>query len=136
MRAKTGWSTLVKNRFRTVISAAVNGSSKYPTGQSSVPSDAAAAGSVVPVMVWVRALLLLLVLLAIGLAALPILVLLDLLGGGTGYGLCEGGLSACPERYTAGPVLAVYLVISLMLVVALIRIVTHLYRRLQRHRTG
>ncbi|HJU80799.1 MAG TPA: hypothetical protein VJ796_03530 [Acidimicrobiia bacterium] len=87
-------------------------------------------------MVWVRALLLLLVLLAIGLAALPILVLLDLLRGGTGYGLCEGGLSACPERYTAGPALAVYLVISLMVVVALIRIVTHLYRRLQRHRTG
>lgn len=87
-------------------------------------------------MVWVRALLVLLVLLAIGLAALPILVLLDLLGGGTGYGLCEGGLAACPERYTAGPALAMYLVISLMVVVALIRIVTHLYRRLQRHRTG
>ena len=87
-------------------------------------------------MVWVRALLLLLVLLAIGLAVLPILVLLDLLGGGTGYGLCEGGLAACPERYTAGPALAMYLVISLMVVVALIRIVTHLYRRLQRHRTG
>ena len=80
--------------------------------------------------------MLLLVLLAIGLAALPILVLLDLLGGGTGYGLCEGGLAACPERYTAGPALAMYLVISLMVVVALIRIVTHLYRRLQRHRTG
>ena len=80
--------------------------------------------------------MLLMVLLAIGLAALPILVLLDLLGGGTGYGLCEGGLAACPERYTAGPALAMYLVISLMVVVALIRIVTHLYRRLQRHRTG
>ena len=64
------------------------------------------------------------------------MVLLDLLGGGTGYGLCEGGLAACPERYTAGPALAMYLVISLMVVVALIRIVTHLYRRLQRHRTG
>ena len=87
-------------------------------------------------MVWLRALLLILVLLAVGLAALPVLVLLDLLRGGTGYGLCEGGLSACPEHYTAGPALAVYLVLSLMAVVALIRIVTHLYRRLQRHRTG
>ena len=87
-------------------------------------------------MVWLRALLLILVLLAVGLAALPVLVLLDLLRGGTGYGLCAGGLAACPERYTAGPALAVYLVLSLMAVVALIRIVTHLYRRLQRHRTG
>lgn len=76
----------------------------------------------------------LLVLLAIGLAALPVLVLLDLLGGGTGYGLCEGGLSDCPQRYTAGPALAVYLAVALMAVVALIRIVIHLYRRLQRHR--
>jgi hypothetical protein len=87
-------------------------------------------------MVWLRALLLILVLLAVGLAALPVLVLLDLLRGGTGYGLCEGGLAACPERYTAGPALAVYLVLSLMAVVALIRIVTHLYRRIQQHRTG
>ena len=87
-------------------------------------------------MVWLRALLLILVLLAVGLAALPVLVLLDLLRGGTGYGLCEGGLAAGPERYTAGPALAVYLVLSLMAVVALIRMVTHLYRRLQRHRTG
>lgn len=76
----------------------------------------------------------LLVLLAVTLAALPVLVLLDLLGGGTGYGLCEGGLSACPERYTAGPALAVYLVLALMVVVALIRVISHLYRRLQRRR--
>lgn len=75
-----------------------------------------------------------LVLLAVTLAALPVLVLLDLLGGGTGYGLCEGGLSACPERYTAGPALAVYLVLALMVVVALIRVISHLYRRLQRRR--
>jgi hypothetical protein len=87
-------------------------------------------------MVWLRALLMVLVLLAIGIAALPVLVLLDLLGGGTGFGLCEGGLAACPQRYTAGPALAAYLVVSLLLVVALIRAVTHLYRRLQRHRTG
>ncbi len=76
----------------------------------------------------------LLVLLAVALAALPVLVLLDLLGGGTGYGLCAGGLGACPERFTAGPALAAYLVVALMLVVALIRVISHLYRRMQRRK--
>ena len=87
-------------------------------------------------MLGLRLLIMVLVLLAVGLAALPVLILLDLLGGGTGYGLCDGGLSSCPERYTAGPALAMYLVIALMLVVALIRAVTHLYRRLQRQRVS
>ncbi len=83
-------------------------------------------------MLALRLLILVLVVTALVVAALPVLVLLDLLGGGTGYGLCAGGLQACPERFTAGPTLAVYLVVSLMVVVAIIRLATHLYRRLQR----
>lgn len=83
-------------------------------------------------MLALRLLILVLVAAALVVAVLPVLVLLNLLGGGTGYGLCAGGLQACPERFTAGPTLALYLVLTLMIVVALIRLATHLYRRLQR----
>ena len=83
-------------------------------------------------MLALRLLILVLVMAALLVAALPVLVLLDLLRGGTGYGLCAGGLQACPARFTAGPALAAYLVVILMIVVALIRLATHLYRKLQR----
>ena len=83
-------------------------------------------------MLALRLLILVLVMAALVVAALPVLVLLDLLRGGTGYGLCAGGLPACPARFTAGPALAAYLVVILMIVVALIRLATHLYRKLQR----
>jgi hypothetical protein len=83
-------------------------------------------------MAGLRALILVLVLAALLIAAVPVLVLLNLLSGGTGFGLCEGGLTDCPERFTSGPALAGYLTLSLLLVVALIRIVTHLLRRARR----
>lgn len=83
-------------------------------------------------MAGLRALILLLVLAALVIAAVPVLVLLNLLGGGSGFGLCAGGLSACPQRFTSGPALAAYLTLSLLAVVALIRVVTHLLRRVRR----
>lgn len=83
-------------------------------------------------MAGLRALILILVLAALVIAAIPVLVLLNLLGGGTGFGLCAGGLSACPQGFTSGPALAAYLTLSLLAVVALIRVVTHLLRRVRR----
>ena len=83
-------------------------------------------------MLGLRLLIVVLVLVALIVAALPVLVLLNLLGGGTGFGLCAGGLQACPDRFTAGPALAAYLVVILMIVVALIRLATNLYRRISR----
>ncbi|MGQ0850130.1 MAG: hypothetical protein ACT4OP_13675 [Actinomycetota bacterium] len=85
-------------------------------------------------MGWLRVVILLLVLAGLAIAALPVLVLLDLLGGGTGWGLCPAGLSGCPDRYTTGPVLAAYLMLALMVVVALIRVVSRLLRRLDRNK--
>ena len=81
-------------------------------------------------MILLRLLILVLILLALGVAVVPVLVLINLLGGGTGFGLCPSGLSACPQRYTSGPALAAYLTLSLMIVVGLIRVVSHLLRRL------
>ena len=83
-------------------------------------------------MAGLRALILILVLAALVIAAVPVLVLINLLGGGTGFGLCAGGLKACPQRFTSGPTLAAYLTLSLLAVVALIRVVTHLLRRVRR----
>ena len=39
----------------------------------------------------------------VGVAVLPLLVLLDLAGGGTGFGLCAGGLGGCRTSYFDGP---------------------------------
>ncbi|HUO46726.1 MAG TPA: hypothetical protein VM470_07835 [Acidimicrobiia bacterium] len=85
-------------------------------------------------MIGLRVLILLLVLAALFIAAVPVLVLLDLLGGGTGGGLCPDGMAACPIRYTSGPALAMYLTLALMADVALIRMVSRLLRHLDRQR--
>ncbi len=83
-------------------------------------------------MILLRVMILILVVVALSVAVVPVMVLINLLGGATGFGLCPGGLSACPQRYTSGPALATYLTLTLMAVVALIRVVSHLLRRLHR----
>lgn len=81
-------------------------------------------------MVALRVLILVLILVALAVAVIPVMVLINLLGGGSGFGLCPGGLAACPQRYTSGPALAAYLTLTLMIVVGLIRVASHLLRRL------
>ena len=83
-------------------------------------------------MVLLRVLILILILVALAVAVVPVMVLINLLSGGSGFGLCPAGLSACPQRYTSGPALAAYLTLTLLVVVGLIRVVTHLLRRLHR----
>lgn len=81
-------------------------------------------------MIALRVLILVLILVALAVAVVPVLVLINLLGGGSGFGLCPDGLAACPQRYTSGPALAAYLTLTLMIVVGLIRVASHLLRRL------
>jgi hypothetical protein len=81
-------------------------------------------------MIALRVLILILILVALAVAVVPVMVLINLLGGGSGFGLCPGGLAACPQRYTSGPALAAYLTLTLMIVVGLIRVASHLLRRL------
>jgi len=83
-------------------------------------------------MIWLRVLILILIVLALAVAVVPVMVLINLLSGATGFGLCPDGLSACPQRYTSGPALATYLTLTLMIVVGLIRVVSHMLRRLHR----
>ena len=66
-----------------------------------------------------------------GLAAVPILVMIDLLGGGTGYGLCASGLELCDNPYSTAAELAVFLTLALFGTVLLIRLLMRLARRLR-----
>lgn len=72
----------------------------------------------------------LLVLLAIAIGIVPILVLIDLLDGGTGWGLCPGGLEACEKPYSTGPELIILLALALFVIVLGIRLLVRLARRL------
>ncbi|MEE8407689.1 MAG: hypothetical protein V3S32_11135 [Acidimicrobiia bacterium] len=68
---------------------------------------------------------------AVVIAAVPILVLVDLLDGGTGYGLCPSGLEACDSPYSTAAELAVLLTLALATSVLGIRLLMRLARRLQ-----
>jgi hypothetical protein len=74
---------------------------------------------------------LLLTALAIGIAMVPILVLIDLLDGGTGWGLCPAGIEACANPYTTAAEFAVILTLGFLASVMGIRILMRLARRLQ-----
>ena len=74
----------------------------------------------------------LLILAALAIAAAPPAVLINLLAGGTGYGLCEEGLAGCDTGFAAGPALALRVLIGLFLVTVGVRLVSRLIARLQR----
>lgn len=69
---------------------------------------------------------------AVGIALVPILVLIDLLDGGTGWGLCPRGLEACANPYTAVGELIILLSLGLFVCVMGIRALMRLARRLRR----
>jgi hypothetical protein len=79
----------------------------------------------------IRIAIVLLVVAAIGISVVPILVMLDLLDGGTGWGLCPSGLEACDTPYTTPLEFLVVLAVGLFLVILAIRLVMKLARRLQ-----
>ena len=81
---------------------------------------------------FIRLGVLLLSALAVVLAAVPILVLIDLLGGGTGWGLCPGGLEFCSKPYTTAAEFAVLLTAGLFLVVLCIRLLMRLARKVEK----
>jgi len=68
---------------------------------------------------------------AIGIALVPILVLIDLLDGGTGWGLCPNGIEACNNPYTTAAEIGVVLTLGLFLSVLGIRLLMRLARRLR-----
>jgi hypothetical protein len=80
---------------------------------------------------FVRLGVFLLVVLAVALGIVPILILIDLLDGGTGWGLCPAGIEFCERPYTTGAELIIILSVGMFLTVLGIRLLMRLARRLQ-----
>ncbi len=92
-----------------------------------------APGYLEPVMAiyFVRVAIFAMVLLAVAIATVPILVLIDLLDGGTGWGLCPGGLQVCDRPYSTGAELVIVLTLGLFGTVIGIRLLVRLGRRMR-----
>jgi hypothetical protein len=70
----------------------------------------------------------------VGVALVPLLVLLDLAGGGDGYGLCPDGIASCHTSYFDGPELVAGLLVVIFLLLFLLRIALHAHRIIDRHK--
>ena len=87
-------------------------------------------------MIAVRVIIGLIVAAMVGLALIPLLVLLDLAGGGDGWGLCDGGLTSCRAAYFEGPELLAALVVLLFLLFMTLRLALYARRVLAERREG
>ncbi len=107
-------------------------SDEYPAAGVFVrfPPDAVYLVDVVAVFM-VRLAAFVLMIAAVAIGTVPILVLIDLLDGGTGFGLCPGGLEACDKPYSTGAELVIILTLALFLTVLGIRLLMRLARRLR-----
>jgi hypothetical protein len=72
---------------------------------------------------FVRALVLIAVLAILAVGAVPLLILLDLTGDGTGWGICERGLDSCRVGNFRGPRLALVLMLVLLALAVLLRFI-------------
>lgn len=80
---------------------------------------------------WLRLLVYILIGAALLIAVVPLLVLLSLVQGGSGFGLCPDGITSCRNPYTAAPELTAFLTVALLGIVAAIRILMRTARKLQ-----
>jgi hypothetical protein len=86
------------------------------------------------VIILLRIVIGLLIVAVLGIALVPLVVLLDLRDGGTGWGLCPDGVGGCRNSYFAGfELLAAFLVV-LFAVLALIRLFVRMLRAVERHK--
>jgi hypothetical protein len=71
---------------------------------------------------------------AVGVALIPLAVLLDLHEGGTGWGLCDAGVEGCTNSYFAGFEMLVGVAIALAAILALIAVCVRLMRWMERRK--
>ncbi|MBI5157460.1 MAG: hypothetical protein HZA58_05525 [Acidimicrobiia bacterium] len=76
-------------------------------------------------MTTIRVLVIAIIVTIIAVALLPLAVLLDLAGGGDGFGLCTGGISECRTSYFDGPELLGVLGLVLLLLLMALRAALH-----------
>ena len=82
-------------------------------------------------MTVLRAILVVLIAAAIGVALIPLLVLLDLRRGGSGWGLCTGGLGDCRNSYFAGFELIGWIFAALFILLGMIAMCVKILRYLE-----
>jgi hypothetical protein len=87
-------------------------------------------------VVLIRLMLGLIVAAMAGICAMPLLVLLDLAGGGSGWGLCPEGINSCRTSYFDGPELLGMLALALFFLLVLLRLTWRLMRSTQERRRG
>ena len=68
---------------------------------------------------------------AVAVALIPLAVLLDLHRGGTGWGLCSGGLEDCRNSYFAGFELIGWIFAALFLILGMIAMCVRILRYLE-----
>ena len=76
----------------------------------------------------------LLILVALLLAVIPLVMLVSLLTGGTGYGLCVDGLAKCDTAFLTGPAVAARICLALLMVAAAVRVISRIVSRVEKHR--
>ncbi len=85
-------------------------------------------------VLWLRLIVGVLLIAVVLVAVVPLLVLLNLAGGGDGYGMCPDGLQACDVPYTGWLELAAGLVLVIFGLIALLRLTMRVVRREERRR--
>jgi uncharacterized RDD family membrane protein YckC len=76
----------------------------------------------------IRVIISLLIVAIAAVALVPMLVLIDLVSGGDGWGLCPEGLASCSTSYFDGPELAAGLSILVFVLLLLLRMALHAQR--------
>lgn len=70
----------------------------------------------------------------VAVASVPLLVLLDLVGGGDGWGICQRGLGSCRTGYFTGPELIGVLMLALFVLLGVLRVAVLMLRRMRARR--
>ena len=87
--------------------------------------------SILRAMVLLKAIIVLLIAAAVSVALIPLIVLLDLRRGGTGWGLCPDGLGGCQSSYFDGFELMAWLFLALFVLLGMIALCVRILRYLQ-----
>ncbi len=94
----------------------------YRSRPGAVPANSRFRSTLGRVLIALRILLGALIVAVIAVAAVPVFAILDLIDGGTGWGLCPDGLNTCETSYFTGLELAALLTVTLFVLVGLIAV--------------
>lgn len=83
-------------------------------------------------MIVLRAVIVGLIGATVAVALIPLMVLLDLRRGGTGWGLCADGLADCRNSYFAGFELIGWLFLAMFVLLGMIALCVRILRHLER----